>query len=534
MPDPFFFSAPLRAIIGALARKMRKPPTSAKTPPTELVWALGLSLLAWLHRLFFLLSNRDRAWPFTIFYEGDAETFFRHARAMLAGEVYDSGIPFHPPGFPTFLAGVHRLLGAGEPSAAVPHLQVKLVLAAVASLGVGLLYLLVRPYLGHLAALVTALLAGWHFGLEVIAIAPVSEGLYLTLLLLALLVWSRKLEHPLAAPEARGGPWWGLLLGLLGGVLCLVRAEAALPVSILLGIGLWGAWRQRQGGLWRALAPWLLVLIGWGLALVPWTLRNARTLEAANQRLGPTLAEPLPTFVPLTLYGPLNLALANHAEADGTFSRNLLASRAQTGQLHLDDPEHLRMFLHGDKMAREWILDHPGDYARLVMRKWAIFGRAASLGFTQWNWPGGLAGQRRPVDLFTPRSLLGLWLVLPALAGLVLCLRGAPPARHWAVLVLLLTAAGLFTTALFFGYVRQGLLLVPFWLTFVAQAVAALLERAGRRGLAGLAAVALLVLVLEGWGARGDRNFRASGTTLPGSTRLNPDLPVELVPLAED
>ncbi|NJL27476.1 MAG: hypothetical protein HC897_06045, partial [Thermoanaerobaculia bacterium] len=203
-----------------MAKQARKRPSTAAAQPRaaaatsgtrrELFWALGLSLLAWLHRLAFLLSNRDRAWPFTIFYEGDAETFFRYARALLAGEVYDSGIPFHPPGFPTFLAAIHRLLGAGEPRAVVPHLQVKLVLAAVASLGVGLLYLLVRPYLGHLAALVAALLAAWHFGLAVIAIAPVSEGLYLTLLLLALLLWSRKLEHPLAAPEAAGAAGVGV------------------------------------------------------------------------------------------------------------------------------------------------------------------------------------------------------------------------------------------------------------------------------------------------------------------------------------
>ena len=91
-------------------RKRRKEGAAdapAKRAPerTDLRLAAGLALLAWLHRLAFLSSNRDRAWPYTVFYEGDSRTFFEYARALLAGRLHDSGIPFHPPGFPGFLAG---------------------------------------------------------------------------------------------------------------------------------------------------------------------------------------------------------------------------------------------------------------------------------------------------------------------------------------------------------------------------------------------------------------------------------------------
>ena len=130
------------------AKKRRPRPDKAKKvdkavePAGDLLPAIGLTLLAFVHRLFFLYSNaEDRNWPFTVFYQGDARTFFLHARALLSGQMYDNGIPFHPPGFPAFLAGLHTILGFGEASAEVSHLTVKTSLALVSSVAVGLLYL---------------------------------------------------------------------------------------------------------------------------------------------------------------------------------------------------------------------------------------------------------------------------------------------------------------------------------------------------------------------------------------------------------
>ena len=79
--------------------------------------------------------------------------------------LYDNGIPFHPPGFAWVLAAVHTLVGAGAGDRRVPYVAVKVVIALIGSLPVGLLYLLVKPYLGRAAALVAALLCAWSFGL---------------------------------------------------------------------------------------------------------------------------------------------------------------------------------------------------------------------------------------------------------------------------------------------------------------------------------------------------------------------------------
>lgn len=526
-------------------KKAGHPPRGT-SPGTDWKWALGLTLLAWLHRIFFLRSNRDWSWPYTIFYEGDSETFYRYARSLLAGRLYDNGIPFHPPGFAWLLAGIHTLVGAGAVEDRVPYFAVKVVTALIGSLPVGLLYLLVKPYLGRTIALAASLLALYHFGLYVLAVAPLTEGTYLALLFLSLLVWSRKLDHPLSAPGATPGGWKSALaLGILLGALALTRAEGVLIAGILVGTGLVGWLRRRREEGFAGLRPWALVAAGWILAVSPWTVRNAIRLSEMNERLAGQLAEPLPTFVPLTIYGPLNLALANNPQANGTFSREFLASRAHSPVLDLTDREHLEFILHGDRIARKWIFENPGDFARLVLRKWALFFSAWKLGWTQWNVPAGLTGTRWPVDVFLPNSPAALALSLPFTAlGLLygLAMSGAP--RRWAVLVLLLTAAGLITTGLFFGYARLGLLVLPFWLTWTATGLAWIAERLIHREKGWsrnlqdlLPSTALLrvsggimisLFLLEAWGATTDRNYRATGTNVPGQTYLDRDQPVLL------
>jgi hypothetical protein len=264
-----------------------------------------------------------------------------------------------------------------------------------------------------------------------------------------------------------------------------------------------------------------------------------------NERLAGRLAEPLPTFVPLTIYGPVNLALANNPLADGRFSRRYLASGAASGTLDLENPEHLRFFLHGDAMAREWAIAHPGDALRLVLRKWRFMAGALRLGWMQWDWPAGLDGVRPPIDVFVPDSAGALWVRIPLLLiGLVLCAASGGRSRRWAGVALLLTSLCLLTTGLFFGYARQGLLYLPIWETFTAAALVSVGRAiAGRRFsrpaldvdevpsrwlLTAVAIGALILLATEASGVGSNRNYRASGTSMPGSRKLDPQQPMVL------
>lgn len=524
----------------------RRAPTSPAFWERDLAACFGLSLLAWFHRICLLYSNRDRAWPFSLFYEGDAETFFNYAVAIRQGQLYDSGIPFHPPLFPHLLALVQELLGVGTTSSPGANVAVRLLLALVGSLPVGLLYVLARPYLGRAAALCAALLATYHFGLGVIAIAPVSEAFYLTLLLSALVWWSRGFDHALSAPrEDRGrerraggesagasvrGWLQGAGLGVLSGLLALTRAEGLLfGVVLLLVLALTGRGRAtKQAALLGAVA-----LVA---TLAPWTISNYSRLTALNRSLAGAIAEPVPTFVPVTLYGPLNLALANHEGADGTFSRESLDPKSFGARLELRDPDHLRYLLHGDQLAFRYISQHPGAWLALVLRKWSLYFDALRLGFTQWDLPGGLSGLRRPVDLFVPHSPLALFLTWPLLlGGVLLAWRGSPATRRWLGLTALLSGLSLATTALFFGYARQAILLLPLWLGLMAVSITALLARlpwltARGRGRAILIGLVAVLLVVEVLGSLADRDYVATGEQLPDSPRLNPNRPMEIRP----
>ena len=508
-----------------------------------------------MHRLFFLYSNRDREWPFSIFYEGDSEAYYRFARAVLAGKPYDEGLPFHPPGFAYFLAQVHDWLGAGAATASVPHIEVKIMLAAFSSLSVGLLYLLIRPYLGRTVAILSSLFAAYHFGLYVLALAPVTEGAYLTLLLGTWLLFSRGMSSAVTAPDAepKDSVLVTVALGLMCGGLALTRAESMLLPFVLVflcALGWWLGRRDPAGDsvpLSLACRPWILLLVTFGFALLPWTVRNHRALTELNQSYGDRLAEPIPTFVPITIYGPLNLALANNELADGTFSRDFMSSQKLQGNLDLEDPQHLDFILHGDRHARKWILENPADFLSLVGKKWELVSRTLTMGWTQWNWPGGLDGLRRPVDIFTPESTVlrpfwGLYLCL----GVVLCALAGPESRRWLGLVAAASLIGFISITMFYGYVRHGLLMLPLVFSFAGVSTGVLIDRGfavvrdrespSKQGLVALGVLVLMMALLEFSGRDANRNFEATGSTIPGSHKLNRDQPItlKLLPVEEE
>ncbi|MEZ4649890.1 MAG: glycosyltransferase family 39 protein [Candidatus Eisenbacteria bacterium] len=538
---------------------------------------LGVAALLWVlafaHRMFFLASNVDRSWGFTVFYEGDSETFYNFARAILGGVPYDGGIPFHPPLWPFVLSRIHALVGAGAVDAQVPHLAVKACTAGIGSLAVPLLYLLLRRYFGRTAALASALVATYSFGLYVISIAPVTESLYLVLLLGACLLLST-FVHPLSpaglelSPAASDGGWMdrpaavgrlvAFALGVVLGLLSLTRAEGVLIVFGLVVLGFAGSWpwvgswlrrgparESHMGGRsaralsGSGLVTWSVVALGFVIVLAPWTARNAGALQAVNARFASRMAEPLPTFVPITAYGPLNFALANNREAEGPFSREILTSRAHTATLDVTDPQHLEYFLHGYRIGFDWIRSHPADFVRLVLRKWTIYFEAGSLGFTQWDLPGGLDGVRRPVDIFVPDSKIAMWILFPLVVlGAVRTFVAGGPERRWCFLTLFLTIAGLISTGLFFGYARLGVLVLPFWISLAVAGVTHLVRdyappiRNPLLRRAWMVPVVLLLL-LEAWGATGDRNFHATGTQSAGASHLNPHDTMHLEVISE-
>lgn len=481
---------------------------------------LGLFGLSAIVRLLFLRGIVDRDLPFSILYYGDSRVYREFALALLRGEAYDQGIPFHPPLLAYVLSGIIRLVGE-NPGA------MRGLLAVISASTAPLTYLLGRRLSSRSVALVGSLLATFSFGLCVTAISPNTEALYIPILVAqALTVISM---GDALAENARGrARALSIATGLVLGVGSLTRAEH-LGLAALLPVAL--AVRRPTIGFRRVLGATLL-LLGVAAALVaPWTLHNYRALSRFNQA-NPHLAEPMPTFVPVSSYGALNFALANSSTSNGTFRPDSIVQNTGGGRLDLTDPRQLSLYLHGYREGWNYLKSHPAATTRLILRKVTIAAEAGALGFGLSNWPGGLAGIRRPVDMFSPdvSALLPVSIVL-LLAGTWLSRAGWRPGG----IVWLLGLHKLVICMAFFGYVRLFIHLAPFAYLLQSAALVALVARIRSPGVqravatVGIALVLCLLLELGGRAVK-PLDFTASGSSDPRTGKILQDTEVTLHP----
>jgi hypothetical protein len=193
---------------------------------------------------------------------GDALTFHLVGQGLADGHGFREAFPpfgptaEHPPAFEVLLAALDKLGANGYGS----H---RLALAFLGSVNVVLVGLLGRALAGPLPGVLAALLAAVHPLLFTADGALMSETLYGTLLLGALLAawWAR----------ARPTPARFAVVGALIALAALARGEALALLVLLVAPLAWSAapaWRPRLVLLGAAVAAFALVL-------APWTIRNA-------------------------------------------------------------------------------------------------------------------------------------------------------------------------------------------------------------------------------------------------------------------
>jgi hypothetical protein len=535
------------------------------TPATDRGWRVSLALfvLAFAVRLLYWQATPDRTWPYSVAFKGDAPVWLQYAQDLQRGLPVDLGLPIHPPGAGYLTAALWNGTAAGIAS----------VRFAWVAMGAFLVLVLHRALLRTFPATVAACAAGYAAvatGLVVLSSSINNETPYLLLVVASFAV--------LGAADLPAGRGRLALWGLLNGLACLVRVEHALFFALWLAWLAWrgrteprrtaGSLALAAGACALALAPWhlhawsglarfqdhpvapgpedagLRALEG-SLAPLAWdegasaellrvpafarrtsgvfvaatvahrggTVVRAEDFAVLQDAYG-YVPRPLPRHPFVSIYGPLNFALANDPAATGGFSTAPLermpplrpsADRfppALVGppppQLAFVYPPHLRLVNDGYRIGLGHIAADPARFASLAARKLAIFWSGAASGLTGYGVPAGASGLRRAVDMVAPE---GWPAALFAIALLAVCAWGAVLARGRAAAGpwLLFLASKLAVTIAFFGYARQGAAVIP----VVALLGALALERATRawppaRTRAVLVAAAGACLVLEG------------------------------------
>jgi len=180
----------------------------------------------------------------------------------------------------------------------------------------------------------------------------------------------------------------------------------------------------------------------------------------------------------VSVYGGLNFYLANNRQATGGFSRapldappplaggpraypQFLINGLPPPELSLSYPPHLEALNHGYRLGWEWILNNPGDFLSLATNKLGRFWSGVSMGFTGYNLPLGISGKRGIADMVVPENSGGV--ALWRWAGFAILLLGLWSARREPALVpwILLASTKLITTVGFYGYAREGAVLIP-------------------------------------------------------------------------
>jgi 4-amino-4-deoxy-L-arabinose transferase-like glycosyltransferase len=195
-----------------------------------------------------------------------------------------------------------------------------------------------RRYASRAGAVAAAVVCAAHPTLILYAARPLTETLYILLLLLFVRALS-------------AAPWRGWKVGLLFGLQLLTKATAFLHVPAFVVAG----WRARRGAMVAA-GMWTVA------TLLPWTLWNLRTSGHPNL-LSATAGH--------TLYHGVYISQrVGWTIPVGELNRNAeLALWRESAQRGVpDDADVLWRDRVAAELARAWIADHPAEAVRLWTR----------------------------------------------------------------------------------------------------------------------------------------------------------------------
>ena len=282
----------------------------------------------------------------------DEREYLALARSVSAGRgfVYDAAHETgtaqqfgRAPVYPLFLS----LIGAGAEEYPASPARVKIAQAIVGAIGVWLIGTIALRTAGVTGSVAAALIAAVYPPLVWICAYVLSETLYSTIALAAVLMADRGLDRAGAAGRSSAGRSWMLAAGVATGIAILARPAMIffLPLAIA-----WMWWQRRA-----ALGVLLVVT---ALAVVaPWTARNARVFHR---------------FVLVASEGGVTFWTGNHplARGEGDMAANPEIKRAEIAfreQRPGLTAEQLEPLFYRD--ALRYIAAHPVWWLGLLLRK---------------------------------------------------------------------------------------------------------------------------------------------------------------------
>ena len=422
----------------------------------------GLFLFAFLLRLAYLLEVKDAA--FFAVLVGDGAVYDAAAQKIqtdwIGKEVF-----YQAPLYPYFLAAIYTLFG--HELWAVRIIQIGLGAGACV-----LLALAGRAFFSEGVALIAGFL------LAAYGPALYFDGLIqkacLDLFFMTVLLWSLgRITHD---SQRR----WPLLAGSVLGCLALTRENALILVPIVLAWLGWRWWDAAGQSIQTRQAP-PLFLLGIALVLAPVAVRNYAVggeLILTTSQLG------------------ANFYIGNNPDADGTYE----PLRWGHGSFPLEhqDAVEIAEKAAGKKLtaaeishywtvrATSWIRTHPGDWLKLLVRKWSLVWNAREIPDSDEP----LVYQDASLILTLCTAMFSFGTIAPlALAGAVAT--WSDRKRLW---ILYLTVLGIAAaTALFYVFARYRYPIVPVLILFAAAGVMAIVQRVRRRRLRPLLTYGLLV-----------------------------------------
>lgn len=356
--------------------------------------------LAFAVRLIVILATPDYA----IF--GDPADYDRIGRFLVDNGEYPPSIfaapgsaaALRPPGYPYFLAGLYEVFGQHWDVARFAG-----VLLGTAS--IGLIWSIVRRVADERLALWTAGIAALLPSLVWVGAGLTAETLFIPLMLGA--VWAA-VRHR----DAEGSGLWILAAGVLLGLAVLARTNGAIVLLPLLA----AAWLPR-----RKLRDVAVLIVGFAIALTPWTVRNAVVFHSFA---------PLGTQSGFTMVGNYNSVAAGPGDRHAAWHLPMEVPYLQKTLLQPGTNE-----AEVDAKLRDSAIDYAFDHPRYVISSSAIHGLQLfhiwrpieqssgnsfrEMGMPNWTWK--------------PATAAFLVFLVTAVAGFVVLIRRREKVVPWWV-----------------------------------------------------------------------------------------------------